>query len=392
MLEPDLAEIERGVPASWFVKYCLPQYLCRIGLLEEKQPICKMDLTPTLDFLNRIIHAHHCSIPFENTEVFLAGGVSLKVEDIFRKLVSQHRGGYCFEHNRLLAQILQVLGYVVEPKEARVFLDDGITLRKQYCPTRNHILLLVTIPQSTVSSQVKAQELYVVDVGFGPASPRIALRLVCGKPQAQGDADFELRKCQVGGPLRPCQEIELWCLESAVGATHPIRFYRFNPDSHYSWVDAAITHMSVYSHPQSVFANILWVASESEDGVRHNLMGPTYTQTFPRSTGDNSDAPKQILEITSSEQLRELLHVRFGLKHLTKTHCLLLYQVSKGNASLTFGRSPVRAPIQENKVNHCNEKSITSVVKVDKILSIGVPVVLCSFFAYYFLRKHSASF
>ena len=46
--------------------------------------------------------------------------VSLEVEDLERKLVTERRGGYCFEQNLLLKAALEALGAEVEMFLARV--------------------------------------------------------------------------------------------------------------------------------------------------------------------------------------------------------------------------------------------------------------------------------
>jgi N-hydroxyarylamine O-acetyltransferase len=67
-------------------------YLRRIGL----DPAGK----PTWQAVHR---AHATTIPFENLDSHRGIPVSLEQADLERKLVASRRGGYCFEHNLLLA-------------------------------------------------------------------------------------------------------------------------------------------------------------------------------------------------------------------------------------------------------------------------------------------------
>ena len=53
--------------------------------------------------LYRVHKCHITSIPFENIDVYNKKTISVKPEDVFNKLVTQKRGGYCFEMNCLLA-------------------------------------------------------------------------------------------------------------------------------------------------------------------------------------------------------------------------------------------------------------------------------------------------
>jgi N-hydroxyarylamine O-acetyltransferase len=71
---------------------------------------------PTLAAVHR---AHVTSIPFENLDPWSGRPVSLDLADIERKLVTERQGGYCFEHNLLLAAALEQLGYEVELLLAR---------------------------------------------------------------------------------------------------------------------------------------------------------------------------------------------------------------------------------------------------------------------------------
>jgi N-hydroxyarylamine O-acetyltransferase len=67
-----------------------------------------------------IHRAHVISIPFENLDPHRGIPISLEQADLERKLVAQRRGGYCFEHNLLLASALEHLGLQVELMLARV--------------------------------------------------------------------------------------------------------------------------------------------------------------------------------------------------------------------------------------------------------------------------------
>jgi N-hydroxyarylamine O-acetyltransferase len=84
-------------------------YLERIGL--------GGGVSPSWQAIHR---AHATSIPFENLDSHQGIPVTLEQRDLERKMVAQQRGGYCFEHNLLLASALEHLGLDVEPMLARV--------------------------------------------------------------------------------------------------------------------------------------------------------------------------------------------------------------------------------------------------------------------------------
>ena len=79
----------------------LDAYLARIGLHGHPS-------------VQQVHLAHVTSIPFENLDPYCGIPVSLAVDDLERKLVSKHRGGYCFEQNLLLKAGLEALGAEVD--------------------------------------------------------------------------------------------------------------------------------------------------------------------------------------------------------------------------------------------------------------------------------------
>ena len=84
-------------------------YLSRIGL----------DGRPTLAEVHR---AHATTIPFENLDPRIGRPVSLALPDIEHKLLTERRGGYCFEQNLLLKMALEALGAEVDMFLARMRL------------------------------------------------------------------------------------------------------------------------------------------------------------------------------------------------------------------------------------------------------------------------------
>lgn len=92
----------------------LDAYFSRIGLNEA----------PSADAegLMSLQRAHRLAIPFENLDIPLGRGISLAPERVFEKLVTQRRGGYCFEQNQLFLRALRQVGFEARPLLARVWL------------------------------------------------------------------------------------------------------------------------------------------------------------------------------------------------------------------------------------------------------------------------------
>ena len=83
----------------------LTAYLARIGL--ETVP-----KTPTVEYLDEVIRAQLRHIPFDCADVWSTRCVpSLAVDDLFDKIITRKRGGYCFELNSLFCRFLKDLGF-----------------------------------------------------------------------------------------------------------------------------------------------------------------------------------------------------------------------------------------------------------------------------------------
>ncbi|MFI0410585.1 arylamine N-acetyltransferase [Actinomadura sp. 3N508] len=152
----------------------LPAYLKRVGH--------DGDLAPTGDTLRALHRAHTTSIPFENLEIMLGRPVDLSLDAVQAKLVGRSRGGYCYEHNRLFAAVLERLGYEVTALAGRV------TLGARKLLPATHALLHVRPP-----GQPREEPAWLCDVGFG-AGPLEPLRLRDGEEADQDGWGFRLHK------------------------------------------------------------------------------------------------------------------------------------------------------------------------------------------------------
>jgi len=82
------------------------EYLHLIGF---KPTRC--DLTALKTLLTR----HMAALPFQTLSTVLGEPVPIDSGSIFRKLVVQRRGGYCYELNLLLLDALTLLGFEARP-------------------------------------------------------------------------------------------------------------------------------------------------------------------------------------------------------------------------------------------------------------------------------------
>jgi len=250
----------------------LDAYIARIGYVGPH--------TPTLAVLNAIACAHIQSIPFENLDVLLGRPILLEPAAIFQKLIYDHRGGYCFEQNGLLMELLSALGFKVAPMSARVRWQRP----RDYIPPRTHAFLRVEVDGAS----------WLVDVGFGGLSPTAAIRLDdSGYPQT---TPHELRRIirDQGRLLHQVLLAEQWC-----------DLYEFTLEE-MPLIDREVANWYTSSHPQSLFRNQLIVSRAAPEGVRLTIQNDEFSI---RGRDGRSDARK----LTSPKELLEVLATHFGL-------------------------------------------------------------------------------
>jgi N-hydroxyarylamine O-acetyltransferase len=121
--------------------------------------------------------AHLESVPFENLSIHLGEPISLAGADLYAKIVTRRRGGFCYELNGLFALLLEALGARVARLAARVCGDDG-----QFGPPLDHLALAVSLPGG---------DRWLADVGFG-AHSSYPLRYDSRQEQADPGGSFRL--------------------------------------------------------------------------------------------------------------------------------------------------------------------------------------------------------
>ncbi len=210
--------------------------------------------------LSGLLRCHVQNIPFENADVVLGLGVDLDLDAIYRKLVTSRRGGYCFEHNALLAAVLGSVGFEVTSLSARVRLGRP----SAFVPARTHMFLRVELDGTS----------WLVDGGIGGLSPTAPL----GLHERQQKTPHETRRLvQVGdwdGWLR--REAHAKVLHQALLGTEWHDVYEFTLEE-MPEIDRLLANWYLTTHPQSHFRDRLMVARAFEGG-RHTLLNREFTQ------------------------------------------------------------------------------------------------------------------
>jgi len=115
----------------------------------------RIDYTGALDVnaetLRNLQVANLRHVPFENLSIHAGEPIVLTDEALFRKIVGNRRGGFCYELNGLFSWLLRRIGFDVSMLSAGV-----ANARGDYGPDFDHMVLMVNLEQP-----------WLVDVGFG---------------------------------------------------------------------------------------------------------------------------------------------------------------------------------------------------------------------------------
>jgi N-hydroxyarylamine O-acetyltransferase len=261
------SRLRHDLPAMPATTFDLDAYLERIGLSGR----------PTVAEVHR---AHVASIPFENLDPHRGVPVSLDPAALQRKLVAQRRGGYCFEHNLLLAAALRALGADVALLLGRVRLGRPVG---RISP-RTHLVLRVR----------DADGVWLADTGFGNGTLMEPVPFGPGPVYDQCGWRFRL---VTDGPEHVLQT----ATESGWAD-----LYGFVPEP-VPAVDIETSNWFTSTHPRSPFVTGLIVSTQGRDGSRLMLSdwtGLALTEQTPAQTTETAIVV---------EQIPDLLERRFGL-------------------------------------------------------------------------------
>lgn len=230
-----------------------------------------------LALINQLI-AHHLNyLPFCSANVLLKQELGLAPENVFQRLVEQRRGGYCYEHNKLFQILLGELGYNVRPLMARVLLNGNEQ------NGRTHRITLVEIDGIQ----------YLVDVGFGVQTPRMAIPL---ETHSFSHLTQQFR-LQQQGPQH--FRLEIW------QADHWQALYRFDL-SEVTEMDCDIGHFYASQSPSSGFYHNLVVSNITK--IQRHLIKNLDIHRYDDELGE-----QHVESITSASHLHQLLSQTFQL-------------------------------------------------------------------------------
>lgn len=244
-------------------------YFARIGLEMPE------DLTPTSELLRKLQFAHCTAVPYENLDMIRGIPTSLESDALYEKIVTNCRGGLCFELNGSFGNLLRELGYGVTDLAARYLRSENTI------PMRRHRVLKVQAIDG----------LWLCDVGIGEICPREPVKLLEGVTQTQLGESYRLEKDTFLG----------WVLYDLHKGQWR-RFYSFTEEPQLV-VDYEAPNFYCEKHPDSPFNKDEMFSLKTAQG-RITLDGHIYKEFC----GDTAT----VKELTDEEMLAA--YEKFGLK------------------------------------------------------------------------------
>ena len=190
-------------------------------------------------FLSDLVARHVAAFAFSSLSVQLGDDMPLDFEALYQRIVLQGRGGYCFEQNGFLYEVLEELGFAPKLYLARVIYNQDIH------PGLTHRITVVELDGRK----------YVVDVGFGPDGPRVPV-LLSDQETTDSDRIFRVAEPRAG-------EFHMQILKE----DGFFSLYRFEL-ARYGQADCELGHFYSHKHPAAAFVNHLVVSRVLHDEIR----------------------------------------------------------------------------------------------------------------------------
>ncbi len=228
----------------------------------------------------RAIQARHPAVmAFENLDPLLGRPVRLDLASLQAKLIRSRRGGYCFEHNTLLAAALGALGFKVTPLAARV---RWMLPPERPEGPRSHMLLRVDLADGP----------WLADVGFGGFLLAAPVRLAPGVEQPMP-----------GGTMRLLAADGRFTLQTALpDGWHDL--YRFSLEPQAA-ADYGVANWFTSTHPSSLFTGNLLIQRLTPEG-RDSLFNTRLTRRRTDGTADER-------VLTGPDDLGNVLETMFAI-------------------------------------------------------------------------------
>jgi N-hydroxyarylamine O-acetyltransferase len=246
-------------------------YLERIGY--------QGSLAPTAETLRKLQFSHLMTVPFENLSIHANQPIILDDEELFAKIVTNRRGGFCYEANGLFAALLRALGFEVAMLSAEVANAAG-----EFGPRFDHMTLLVTLEQR-----------WLVDVGFGDSFLEPLLLDDPGE-QVEGERAYRIDSDGTNFTLLQREDGEDWQAQ-----------YRFTLEAH-TYPDYAEMCLYHQTSTESHFTKAR-ICSRATEAGRVTLSGMRFITT----SRNHGQTAKHERTLTTEAEYSAVLRDQFGI-------------------------------------------------------------------------------
>lgn len=229
---------------------------------------------PTRALLATLVKRHLETFPFTSVGPVLGNELPLDPDAVFDRIVTQRRGGYCFEHNALFFDVLSELGF-----DCRLVLA-GVMFTTDD-PPLDHRTTIVALSEGE----------FIADVGLGWPTPTVPVPM---NGDVVGDSWRQFRIAQVTA--------ELWQVQS-FRKDRWAPSYRFELRE-YTDADCEIGHAACGRDPESQFVTNVIASLIFEDEIR-SLRNREYRVITPRGS--------KLWELRDVEDLARVLEEDLGV-------------------------------------------------------------------------------
>ena len=258
-------------------------YLARIGYRGGRGPSAAN--------LAALVKAHRLAVPYETLDLWRGRHVTLATEEIYDKVVTRRRGGYCFELNGLFAWLLRELGYNVREYFGRWHFGEDMQV-----PMRRHRVVVVALP---------GRPNQIVDAGIGMPFLMAPLDFSFGAPQSVGR-----QMCRVVRDTTLSAVVEIRRRDGAWD-----RLFSFDTSPQLP-IDFAYAHYWCETHPTSDFRRKVWVFLPGADGSMKSIASepdPETGELTPTLALTAPDGKQTRTPLRSEAALANALRGHFGI-------------------------------------------------------------------------------
>lgn len=261
----------------------------------EQLGLCREEAAPTHDFLCRLLPLHTDRCPFSSVLPRLGvHELPLDFRSLYDTMIRDRRGGYCFQQNKFLYDVLSNLGY-----DTRLVLARVTNNRPNFRPGLTHRITLVHFP---------SERTYVVDVAFGEKCPPAPVPLHHHCHDELEEVDRSRRRFRVFCAPTNSDPDPLHMQMYQPLTDDWFTTYKFDLGMTYSEQDCEVGHFYSFRSPDAIFVKTLVVSRRRQKDVVLELIRLNLKTI---ATEDGAILQERVIQ--SAIELRETLWELFGI-------------------------------------------------------------------------------